>query len=178
MPDLIVDPSEEQIILKTHKHWINVAPALMSFALVAVLIFLLPTIWLNSSEAQRVLTGSAMTALLTIGVSTSVVFGLLAYWVYSQNQLVLTTMYLVQVTQSGLFNRTVSRLSLDKLQEVTARQAGPLAQIFGFGDLVVETAGEQENFVFTQVPRAQDMAHRIMQAHESLEDRPKPVIAR
>lgn len=176
MNDLLVDPKEEQVIFSSRKHFFNVLPALAAAAILGVMGAVgLPAVWVASADLKQYLAGPALSVLMAVIVSLGLLMATTAYWVYAQNRLVLTNLYVMQVTQNGLFNRIVSRISLDKLQEVTARQRGPIAQIFGFGDLIIETAGEQENFVFRQIPNPQAAAHRIMQAHESLEDRPKPV---
>lgn len=172
---IIVDPTEERVLVSTKKHWVNIIPVLLACAILAIIVLALPSAWLYLPDLRALLSGGALSVLMVAGMSFIILIALLSYWIYLQNRLVLTSMYVTQVNQVGLFNRTISRISLDKLQEVTARQHGPVAQMLGFGDIVIETAGEQENFVFTQVPHPQQLAHQIMQAHESLDDRPKPV---
>jgi len=91
----------------------------------------------------------------------------LATIVYWQNQWVVTTDSITQVAQRGLFNRQVSQLSMDNLEDVTVDQVGIIAKIFNFGTLRVETAGERAKFLFVYCPRPNRYAHEILEAHET-----------
>ena len=73
---------------------------------------------------------------------------LLGTYIYRQNRLLVSDKNLTQVLQRGLFNHQVSELSLANVEDVTAHRNGIFATIFNFGELCVETAGEQNNFNF------------------------------
>lgn len=44
-----------------------------------------------------------------------------------------------QITQAGLFNRSISDLDLDKAQNISMHVPGLSASLFGFGTIVVQT---------------------------------------
>lgn len=162
---------DEKIILEQRKHWINVAPVM--FATIVLLLVLPLVSYLYSSNGNsisKVIPAAVIGSMFMIYTALVAVIALLSLWIYRQNRLVLTNHHIVQYTRRGIFNRTVSQFSLIKLQDVSSAQKGLLANMLGYGNITIETAGEEENFVFSQVPNPQILANQIMQAHESLED--------
>lgn len=65
---------------------------------------------------------------------------------------IITDKRIVDIVQSGLFKREVSECRLDRIQDVTARVKGLTPTIFDFGDVHIQTAGKEKEFVFRQVP--------------------------
>ena len=53
-------------------------------------------------------------------------------------------------------------------EDVEGRRVGVWATILNYGDLVVETAGEQENFVFQQAPDPVGLAALINKTHRQI----------
>jgi len=109
--------------------------------------------------------------LLAVVFLLAVIVGL-ATTVYWQNEWVITTDSITQISQRGLFTRQVSQLSMDNLEDVTVDQVGLIAKIFNYGTLRAETAGERSKFKFLYCPRPNDYARQILEIHEKfLEDR-------
>lgn len=52
------------------------------------------------------------------------------------------------------------------IEDVTAEQNGILAELFGFGTLKAETAGERSNFHFLYCPEPNKYAQIILHARE------------
>ena len=94
---------------------------------------------------------------------------LVSHYVYWGNRWVLTTDSLTQVSQTGLFNKESSQLSLANLEDVTARTNGLMAKMFNFGVLKVETAGEHSKFTFIFCPDPEKHAQEILNAREQFE---------
>lgn len=88
----------------------------------------------------------------------------------------LTNERLVEVAQKNLFAREESEVTLDHVQNVTARQTGVLQTVFNFGTVIVETAGEgtgptgrlagrQQIFELENIPTPNDTARLITNLH-------------
>lgn len=173
MPDLQLE-SNEQILFTHQRHWISLLPVwLGAGGLVFAIILLSYFFGLVAPKLgfQVPLGGVGVVGLLLGGLAVLIL--LLGTWVWRQNQLILTNLHLIQTNQLGLFNRSLSQLSLARIQDVTYRKHGLLATLFNFGDIEVETAGEDENFVFRQVGTCESISAQIMQAHEALEKVPR-----
>lgn len=95
-----------------------------------------------------------------------VLFLILASRIYQGSQLIITDVNVTQVLQVGLFNRKVSELSMGNVEDVTAEQRGILQTFFNYGTLVVETAGEQNNFIFIYCPNPNAYAKAMLDARQ------------
>lgn len=169
---LTLNPNEE-IILESYRHWVNILPFFISTAVVIIMGFLaIGYVGANPADAERLFPG------LTVGIVTPIVALLdvlalailfFAYIVYRQNRIVLTNMHFVQITQSGLFTRTLSKLSLDELQDVRGTRKGVFGTILNYGEILIETAGNEENFFFRPAPDPLNIAEAINDTHEYYE---------
>lgn len=87
-------------------------------------------------------------------------------YLYISNVILVTSEKLAQVLYKSIFNRKVSQLSIGDVQDVTVRQEGVTARLFNYGTIVIETAGEQDNYDFTYVPDPYEKAKLIVGSHE------------
>ncbi len=85
---------------------------------------------------------------------------------YTSNVIFVTTEKIAQVLYVNLFNRKISQLSIGDVQDVTVTQKGILPHMFNYGTLVIETAGEQQNYTFTYIPEPYRHSKIIVGAHE------------
>lgn len=162
---------DETVICERRKHWINVAPVLVACALLILFLPIASYFYArHMTEINKYIPSAAIGSLMLVYLLLVVSIALLSLYIYRQNRLVLTNHHLVEYTRRGIFSHTTSQFSLIKLQDVSSTQNGPLANMLNYGNITIETAGEEENFVFAQVPRPQELANQIMQAHEALAD--------
>lgn len=126
----------------------------------------------------RLVSGATALSIITVFALISTFLGVLimgvATVIYRQSRIVITDKNITQVLQGGLFNRKVSQLTMANVEDVTAIQKGFYATLLDFGELRVETAGEQENFVFTYCPRPGYYAKIILEAREKFISRDYP----
>ncbi len=107
-----------------------------------------------------------------IGLLAVVVFGFMmlitgiATILYNKNQLVITDKTITQTLQVSLFDKKTSQLSVSSVEDVTANNNGFFPTIFGYGRLLIETAGEQENFHFDYCPHAEHYAKLVLEARQ------------
>lgn len=164
--------SEEQLICTIKKHPIGALAITLSGILVSLLIplalgYVAELLLQNPSDgvppSVRVILYIAG-GLLSI---TTLVFTYIAVYLYRNNILVVTSDKVVQILYKNLIDRKVSQLSLGDLQDITVDQKGLFARIFHYGTLVIETAGEQNNFIFTYAPFPYRCAKDIVGAREA-----------
>jgi uncharacterized membrane protein YdbT with pleckstrin-like domain len=91
----------------------------------------------------------------------------IAVTIYKGNRWIVTSDSITQITQTGLFQKQSSQLSLENLEDVTFEQKSMLQSMMGFGTLRVETAGEHSKFVFPYCPNPGSFARQIIRAHEN-----------
>lgn len=100
---------------------------------------------------------------LIVGI-IGLIFLILATRIYTASQLIITNDNITQVMQVGLFNRKVSEISMENVEDVTARQKGVFQTFFNYGDVHIETAGEQNNYDFIYCPNPNAYAKAIQDA--------------
>jgi uncharacterized membrane protein YdbT with pleckstrin-like domain len=87
----------------------------------------------------------------------------LDYWLDSW---IVTNFRIINIEQHGLFSRTVSELRLYRVQDVTADVTGFMHSMLDFGQVYIQTAGEQERFIFQDVPHPNKIAKDVMNLAE------------
>ena len=71
-------------------------------------------------------------------------------WFY--NVYIITDERIIDVDFTSLLSKDISYAKLDNIEDITARTKGVLGAIFDYGDVIIQTAGTQANFEFTNVP--------------------------
>jgi hypothetical protein len=89
-----------------------------------------------------------------------------ALYVFNRNYLVITNMHLIKMEQNGLFDEKTAQLDLSRVQDVTGARHGLFGTIFDYGDIEIETAAAQENFIFRATTGPQVLADQLLQYHE------------
>jgi hypothetical protein len=135
-------------------------------ALAVVAFIVAPKVF--SSESRTTITEIGALAFIILAVIVTA-FVFVANKVYWGNRWILTTDSLTQITQTSLFSKQSSQLSLGNLEDVTAEQNGILTHMFKYGVLRVETAGERSKFVFLFCPNPDYYAQQILGAREAFE---------
>lgn len=90
-----------------------------------------------------------------------------ALTIYTLDTVIVTNERLIDNDQLGLFNRRVSELDNDRIQDVSAHTNGFLETFLDFGNVTVQTAGSDKHFVFYKVPRPEEVKNIIMEMAET-----------
>lgn len=133
----------------------------------AVLAFVVAPDFLTSFNKTNVLSIGGLVFLIIAIFTAGFLF--VSNKVYWGNRWVLTTDSLTQITQTSLFDKQSSQLSLGNLEDVTAEQNGVLTHMFNYGVLRVETAGERSKFLFLFCPNPNYYAQQVLRAREAFE---------
>jgi hypothetical protein len=70
---------------------------------------------------------------------------------------IVTNERVMNAEQHGLFNRLVSEVHLEQIQDITSETKGFLETFLTYGDVYVQTAGERERFRFKNVDNPDDV---------------------
>lgn len=84
---------------------------------------------------------------------------------------VITNQRIIDIEQLGLFNRRVSAFRLDMLQDVTIEIPGLLATLIKFGNIHVQTAGDDRDFIMPGVTHPEEVKSIIMREHHAARER-------
>lgn len=116
----------------------------------------------NLSEDNRGV-GLVITLFLSLIIAG---IGFTATVVYRKSRLILTNQKLVFIRYHSLFSREISQLNISEVQDVNVAQHSLWDRVFKMGSITVETAGEQNNYIFTHVSDPHNFARLTIQAHE------------
>jgi membrane protein YdbS with pleckstrin-like domain len=105
-------------------------------------------------------------ALITIATLLAGIILLVGLFIYRRNSLVFTNRHLIIREQLSLFYSRTSQVSFVRVQDVTGQRRGLFQTIFNFGDVIVQSAGEQEKFIFHYAPNPEVVADDALQQHE------------
>lgn len=164
------DPSEV-ILRQALKHPVGIVVIYTLTIVVAIAVIMGSIIFFSDST----LMGSSSTSegaralglLVTLFIVALVaILGFAATIVYKKSRLILTNQKLVFIRYHSLFSRSVSQLNISEVQDVSVAQHSIWDRLFKMGSITVETAGEQNNYIFTHVDKPHKFAHMTIQAHE------------
>ncbi len=85
---------------------------------------------------------------------------------------IVTDERIVNIEQKDLFTRRVSELRFHTVQDVTSEVEGFLPSILDYGDVFIQTAGENPRFIFHNVPNPVGVKDLVMQLAEKRHTRP------
>lgn len=161
-------PSDEITQRVVYKHIISILPFMFT-VLVMGIVGIAGAYYIATNPAQVSQyvpeTLVSLFGLLYIIILVFLFVGVL--WIWRRNKVVITNQHIVDIDQVGLFNRKVSTLRLGEIQDLSADVHGPMQTIFQYGTMMVQTAGERENFSFDYVPHPYELEHYILEIRQN-----------
>ncbi len=167
---LIEFDDEEQLLLEIRKHMFGLFIIVFSGALISLTILLASLVLASGSVLGQLGIDGAQKYVALLGFIVSVLtvgVTMIYAQLYRSNVVYVTNEKIAQVLYMTLFNRKISQLNIGDVQDVTVSQKGVFAHVFSYGTLVIETAGEQQNYTFSFVPNPYGVSKVIIVAHEA-----------
>ena len=158
----------EEVLRIIHRHWFNIsvhyALGILITLLVLIFFIAVPAVFPDILTAMH-------PSLFYFTLNTFVLFmWLYAFlvWIdYYFDVCIITNERIVNIEQKGLFAREVSELKFSNIQDVTSAVDGFFPTILNFGDVYIQTAAEQERFVFRQIPDPYAVKDMVMKLSQS-----------
>lgn len=167
---LIEFDSSEEMVTEIRKHPIGLIAILLSGLAVIVTCLIIATVAATTDLNKLLGAGNNMRGIVVAGCLFLIIFAvigtLIGVFLYRSNVIYVTSEKIAQVLYPSLFHRKVSQLSIGDIQDITVSQNGILPHIFNYGKLVVETSGEQDNYIFTMVPDPFVKSRDMVGSHE------------
>lgn len=149
---------DEKIITAVHRHWIVVA---RKMTLVILLLVPLIGILISVPRAPREFAGLILYAVVIYFLF--VIFLVFRLWIdYYLDMWILTDKRLIDVEQTGLFQREVSEIPLFRIQDVTVSIPGFAATFLKFGSITIQTAGGKD-FYIHEISKVYEIKDLIME---------------
>jgi uncharacterized membrane protein YdbT with pleckstrin-like domain len=171
--NIATEKSDEQVLMIVRRHWFNIlSQFIMIFAVIILIIggnLYLPLLFpaLESARYENLFGFFQNFFALVIWI----LFFLI--WIdYYFDVWIITNKRIINVEQKGLFNRCISELNLEKIQDVTTEVVGVIPTVLNYGDVFIQTAGKTERFKFRKVSDPYHIKDFILklQAQEEKQD--------
>ncbi len=157
----------EEIYLVVHEHWFHLFLKILVWVFFAVALVLFNRFAHASLPALFLGTWGQITLLFTQIYTLFLVLALfIIFVIYYLNIGVITGIRVVDVVQEGLFSHNISELHIDKIEDVTSKTDGLFGTIFNYGDVIIQTAGAVEHFVFDNVPNPAGIEKLLLDLYE------------
>ena len=161
--------ADEKVFLVTRAHWATLFVEILVWLLFAVLPILFDNFIVPNFPVLDQNPYLQIIQLVKSLYFMYLVAGIFSIWIiYYLNYQIVTNKRVVDVTQRSLLHQTTSELNLERIQDVTAEVKGLLGNLFNYGNVYVQTAGEVERFQFDNVPNPHDVEKMILDLYEQL----------
>lgn len=158
--------AEEKVVLKLRKHWIilvrdtaaTIVLAFVPFLLLAVLQIIAPQ-YLNFANYLAYMAFATSLWLLIIWMALAVI------WTdYYLDLWFVTDKRIISVDQISLFNRKVTTLSHDRIQEIIVKEENFMQALLHYGTLDIESASPTDGDAAMEgIPRPEEVRKKILE---------------
>jgi hypothetical protein len=152
----------EEIILFIRKHPAIFIPKILTIVFMIFLpVILIPILGAAGIELTMGDVSFGI-GILILWIMFTITYGIVNFfkWFFSVN--IITTERIVDIDFDKVFYHNVAETQLESVEDVSHKPVGVWASFFDFGTVYVQTAGEQREFEFQDVPRPRDIQDTIL----------------
>ncbi len=154
--------NDEWVIAVVQRHWTHLLR--QSGALAAILLFLVPAIIalaINGGATSLVI--AAILSLPVLGLCLGIIW---QYVNWCDDFFVVTTQRVIHIERVGPFSTQQEESALDSIEDIYEIQPGLSANLMGYGNLALQTAGETVAIDMSYIPRPGEVRRLISQQIE------------
>lgn len=160
---------DEQVYVVLREHWFMLASRLLVWV-VFVAVILVVDGFLKTYAAA--LYGGKVGVILSILRSTLLLLaalGVFMTWaMYYLNVQIITNKRIIDIDQKSVLRHETSELHLQKVEDVSTEIKGLLQNFLDFGNVIIQTAGEKEKFIFETVAHPNAITRLILDLYEKV----------
>jgi len=152
---------DEHIVLLLRQHpAVYIPQVLIVIGMLLIPLLILPLLKLLEVDLGA---GDAFFGLgiVILWIMIAVSFVMVNFFKWFFNVYIVTTQRIIDIDFDNLFSHRVSEAQLEKIEDVSHTSVGMWAVIFDYGSVYIQTAAEQREFEFTNVPRPRDVQDTI-----------------
>lgn len=166
---MILDNNETPL-LYIRKHWILIIVHIIPLLFLALLPVIFPAILDTFLPQHLERFEDAAWAVYCMWLIVLWVWGFLVWTEHHLDVWVLTKTKIISADQKSLFNRHMSTVELDKIQDITVEVDGFIQTMFSYGTLRLQTAGEVRKFSLEGTHRPEEAKEAILAAQADLRE--------
>lgn len=143
---------EEKIILLTRRHLVTN----VRWILITIGMILLPNIIFRFySDLFTSFRFRTLVLLVWYLLTFSYAFEQFLRWFFNVN--ILTDERVVDIDFPSILYRDISSCKIDMVQDISVKMGGFVRSLFNFGDVHIQTAGEEREFIFEAIPKPEEV---------------------
>src|SRR6185436_15101728 len=149
------------LVVRRHPIFLLSKLALLTIFLIVIVVgrAFLDDIFIGSlADSMKVLT----TLVMHILIAGTLFAGFALWALYYLHMQIITNVRIVDVNQVSLLHREVSELNISNVQDVSSEITGVLGTMLTYGDVLVQTAGVQQKFVFEKVAHPESIKKLLL----------------
>src|SRR3989339_208136 len=152
----------EKVLLFFRRHWITVVKIILLSLFIALIPIIFYLLFARGYAYLEIPAFRAIYFLLnSIYALFIILFAFTNFIDYYLDVWIVTNLRIINIEQKGLFAREMSEKDLGRMQDITSDVKGFLPTILNYGDVHIQTAGEEQRFVFKQIPNAEEVTRTI-----------------
>ena len=151
----------EEIKYIIHHHKITFVKTAFKILLLPLLLIILIIIF-GFGFFETVLNSSIFSLIALINLIIWATYSVYYWYVWYFDVLVLTNKKAIMVDQKSIFEKTLKTASLERIQDITTDFKGFTENIFNYGTLLIQTAGEETGLKLVDIPHPQEIARMIL----------------
>ncbi len=150
----------EEVVLFLHRHWWTIVNRIVFIVIAAFVPFIVVVVF-----GQLLLKYDAMAVFAFLWAAYYLLLWFFLFYtltIYNLNNWIVTNMRIIDRYQRGFFDQEVAELSLVNIQDVSFKMEGLIPTMMNYGDIEVQTAGNDQKFSFVDIPDPQKVKDEIM----------------
>lgn len=161
----------EEIIERVRKHWIVYVYDFISHA-VGCIVFIVAAGYLAAHGklfGVETLYGDYGAMVL---VAFVILFWTSFFFAWTKNYFdvwYVTNKHIIAINQKDIFDRDEAFMELNRIQDVFFEKTGFISTLLGYGQLKVQSAGTEQEFIIEDVRDVEGCAHRIMELRDRVQ---------
>ena len=156
----------EKVILVARKHWFILVLEVFSLVFLILLPLSLVLAYRLFDMQEYVSLEGSILHLFIFFSAAWMLFIWIAFFViwtdYYLDIMILTNIRIIDIEQKGLFSRDVSTLQLERIQDINVKVHGVIPTLLKFGDVQIQTASVEREFIIEGVPHPYDIKDAIL----------------
>jgi hypothetical protein len=158
---------KERVFMVVRQHWVVPGMKIAFWLLLLAAIFIIDGLLKANFPTLALGLTAQILEIIRVLFLMLAALGLLVVWtMYYLNAQVITNERIIDVNQKSLLHHETSEFHFDRFQDVTTEIKGLFANLFDYGNVLVQTAGEEDNFIFNHVAEPHRIAKIILEVYE------------
>ncbi len=153
----------EQVLHVVHRHWFNLLSHFFLLFVIFIVIFGCISFFLILFPEATDAGGKKVLVFVQNSFFLFMWLYCFMLWIdYYYDVWIITDERILNIEQKGLFIRTISEVHYSRIQDISTSVNGIIPTVLNFGDLLLQTASENERISFRQVGDPNGLKDEIM----------------